>query len=46
MLNGFRALMGEDYVLMQSEKAKIYHAQKCKNKILNLHLLTYLKNAK
>lgn len=41
MLNGFRALMGEDYVLMQSEKGKIYHAQKCKNKILNANNVTF-----
>lgn len=41
MLNGFRALMGEDYVLMQSEKGKIYHAQKCKNKILNANNVVF-----
>lgn len=41
MLNNFRAIMGEDYVLMQSEKGKIYHAQKCKNKILNANNVTF-----
>ena len=41
MLNGFRALISEDYVLMQSEKGKIYHAQKCKNKILNANNVTF-----
>ena len=41
MLNNFKAIMGEDYVLMQSEKARIYHSQKCKNKIINANNVVF-----
>ena len=35
LFNGIKALLGEDYVHQQSENGKLYHMQKCMNKIVN-----------
>ena len=41
LFNGIKALLGEDYVYQQSEAGKIYHMQKCMNKIINANNVTF-----
>jgi DNA invertase Pin-like site-specific DNA recombinase len=41
MCNCFKSFMGQGYVMNVSNKAKLYHKQKCENKILNPNNITY-----
>jgi DNA invertase Pin-like site-specific DNA recombinase len=41
MCNCFKSFMGQGYVMNVSNKAKLYHKQKCENLILNPNNITY-----